>query len=99
MSDKIGDMRKAARAKISTTVAPENYRFLTALVKTGKARNMAEAVDEAVENLRRTQNRQRLAQATSAYFDALTPEELAEEEALATSLHNATKNIDFENEL
>jgi Arc/MetJ-type ribon-helix-helix transcriptional regulator len=95
----MGDMSKAARAKISTTVAPENYRFLTALVKEGKARNLAEAVDEAVENLRRTQNRRRLAQATSAYFDALTSEELAEEEAIATSLHKAAKKINFDNEL
>ncbi len=92
-------MNKAARAKISTTVAPENYRFLTALVKAGKARNLAEAVDEAVENLRRTQNRRRLAQATSAYFDSLTPEELAEEAATASSLHKAAKKIDFDNEL
>lgn len=92
-------MNKAARAKISTTLAPENYRFLTALVKAGKARNLAEAVDEAVENLRRTQNRRRLAAATSAYFDALTPQELAEEEALASSLHQAAKKIDFDNEL
>jgi len=93
------DMNKTGRAKISTTVAAENYRFLTALVKAGKARNLAEAVDEAVENLRRIENRRRLAQATSAYFDSLTPEEFAEEESLAVSLHQAAKKIDFDNEL
>jgi hypothetical protein len=90
---------KASRAKLSTTVAPENYRYLTALVKSGKARSLAEAVDEAVEHLRRSENRRRLAKATAQYFEALSPEALAEEAAFAESMQTAAKGIDFDREL
>jgi hypothetical protein len=38
-------MGKAARSKLSTTVAAENYQFLVALVEKGKAASLAEAVD------------------------------------------------------
>ena len=92
-------MSKAGRSKISTTIAAENYRFLTSLIESGKAGSLAEAVDEAVENLRKTENRRRLARATSEYFDSLSPEEHAEEQSLATSLHDSAKRIDFDNEL
>jgi hypothetical protein len=89
---------KPARAKLSTTVAPENYRYLTTLVKSGKASSLAEAVDEAIENLRRAQNRRRLSQATAEYFDSLSPDALAEESSLADSLHEAASRIDFDHE-
>jgi hypothetical protein len=92
-------MNRAGRAKLSTTVAVENYQFLVALVKKGAAASLAEAVDEAVEHLRRSENRRRLAKATSEYFDSLTPEELGEERSLATSLHKAAKGVDFDREL
>ncbi len=99
MEDTIPDMAlKASRAKLSTTVAPENYRYLAALVKSGKAGSLAEAVDEAVEHLRRSENRRRLARATSEYFDSLSPEALAEETSLAESMRAATKRIDFDRE-
>jgi hypothetical protein len=89
---------KPARAKLSTTVAPENYRYLAALVKSGRASSLAEAVDEAIENLRRAQNRHRLSQATAEYFDSLSPDALAEESSLAESLHEAANGIDFDRE-
>jgi len=66
---------KSARAKLSTTVAPETYRYLASLVKSGRAGSLAEAVDEAVEYFRRNENRRRLARATAEYFDT-TVEEL-----------------------
>jgi len=91
-------MSKAARAKLSTTVAAENYQYLTALVRTGKAKSLAEAVDEAVEQFRRIENRRRLARATSEYFESLTSEELADEQSLAESMSNATAGIDFDRE-
>ena len=87
---------KTARAKLSTTLAPENYNYLTALVRSGRASSLAEAVDEAVENLRRSENRRRLARATAEYFDALSPEAVAEESSLAESLHDAARGIDFD---
>jgi hypothetical protein len=91
-------MTKTARAKLSTTVAPENYRFLTALVRTGKAGSLAEAVDEVVEQFRRIENRRRLATATSEYFESLTPEELADERSLGESMSKAAAGLDFDRE-
>ena len=89
-------MNKVARAKLSTTVAAENYRFLAGLVRTGKAASLAEAVDEAVEQFRRLENRRRLARATSDYFDSLSPEDVADEQALAESMSKATAGMDFD---
>jgi hypothetical protein len=91
-------MAKTARAKLSTTVAPENYRFLTALVKNGKAGSLAEAVDEVVEQFRRIENRRRLATATSAYFESLTPEELADDQSLGESMSKAAAGMNFDRE-
>ena len=92
-------MPKAGRAKLSTTVAPENYEYLSRLVKFGKAASLAEAVDEAIENLRRTENRRRLARATAEYFGSLSAEALTEERSLAESLGDAAKGTDFDREL
>jgi hypothetical protein len=39
------------RQKISTTIAPENQKFLRALIRTGKAANLAEAVDRECRSL------------------------------------------------
>jgi len=91
-------MAKTARAKLSTTVAPENYRFLTALVKNGKAGSLAEAVDEVVEQFRRIENRRRLATATSAYFESLTPEELADDQSLGESMSKGAAGMNFDRE-
>jgi len=90
---------KPARAKLSTTVAPENYRYLTSLVKSGKASSLAEAVDEAIERLRRSENRRRLAKATTEYFESLSPEAVVEENSLANSLSKSAEGIDFDSEL
>jgi hypothetical protein len=95
----MSDMAKAARTKLSTTVAPENYQFLIALVEKGEAASLAEAVDEAVAQLRRSENRRRLAKATSDYFDSLSSEELVEEKSLAASMHKAAQGVDFDREL
>ncbi len=87
---------KLARAKLSTTVAPETYRYLASLVESGRAGSLAEAVDEAVEFFRRNDNRRRLARATAEYFDGLSPEAMAEENTLGKSLGEAAKGIDFD---
>jgi hypothetical protein len=89
---------KPARAKLSTTVAPETYHYLAGLVKSGRAGSLAEAVDEAVEYFRRNENRRRLARATADYFDGLSPETSAEENDLGKSLSSAAKGIDFDRE-
>jgi Arc/MetJ-type ribon-helix-helix transcriptional regulator len=79
-------------------VAAENYEFLNALVATGRAGSLAEAIDEAVEQFRRSENRRRLAKATAEYFDRLTPDELSEEQSLAESMSKAATGIDFDRE-
>lgn len=90
---------KLVRSKLSTTVAAENYQFLIRLVKQGEAASLAEAVDEAISQLRRSSNRQRLAKATSDYFDGLSAEELSEESSLAADMHQAAGAVDFDREL
>jgi Arc/MetJ-type ribon-helix-helix transcriptional regulator len=99
VEDKIPDMpARSARTKLSTTVSPETYRYLTALVERGEVRSLAEAVDEAVEHLRRSENRRRLARATAEYFDSLSPEEMEEERSIAESMSQAASRIDFDRE-
>jgi len=89
---------KVARAKLSTTVAPENYRYLTAMVSSGQASSVAEAVDRVVTRVRRIENRRRLEQATAAYFESLSSEALAEENEMASNLAAAVKGMDFDRE-
>jgi hypothetical protein len=92
-------MPKPSRAKLSTTIATENFNYLNSLVKLGKASSLAEAVDEAIEHLRRTENRRRLARATAQYFDFLSAEALSEEGSIAESLRDTATGIDFDRDL
>jgi len=87
---------RATRAKLSTTVAAENYRYLETLVESGRAQNLAEAVDLAIRRSRRLENRQRLAAATTAYFENLSPEALEEERTLGKALTGAATGIDID---
>jgi len=84
------------RAKLSTTVAAENFTFLERLVSSGRTDSIAGAVDMAIGRLRRSENRQRLERATAAYFDGLTPETQAEEQTLARHLHTSAGGVDFD---
>ena len=90
---------KSTRAKLSTTVSPETYRYLTELVESGRVQNFAEAVDHAVGQMRRAENRRRLAQATSEYYESLSTDEIAEERSLADSMSSAVSKVDFDREL
>ena len=89
---------RSSRTKLSTTVSPETYSYLNALVERGKVHSLAEAVDEAVAHFRRSENRLRLAQATAEYYDSLSPEETEEECSLAESMSEAASRIDFDRE-
>ncbi len=89
---------KSVRAKLSTTVAPENYQYLTAMVSSGQASSVAEAVDRVVTRVRRIENRRRLEQATAAYFKSLSPQAVAEENEMASNLAAAVKGMDFDRE-
>ena len=89
-------VRAKNRAKLSTTVAAENFAFLERCVSTGRADSIAEAVDLAIARLRRAENRERLERATAAYFEGLPPEAEAEEDRLALQLHAGAGGIDFD---
>src|SRR5438445_7824901 len=84
------------RQKISTTVAPETYRYLQERIKQGKASTLAEAIDDAIAILRRQKGRVRLALATARYFGQLDTEALAEEQEIASDLSSAAGVADFE---
>jgi Arc/MetJ-type ribon-helix-helix transcriptional regulator len=89
---------KSARAKLSTTVSPETYHYLTELVESGKVQNLAEAVDHAVEQMRKAENRRRLARATSEYYESFSIDEIAEENSLTDSMSSAASKVDFDRE-
>jgi len=71
-----------ARRKVSTTISPESYAFLRGLIRSGKAENLAQALDLVLDQIRRADNRERLERATAAYYDNLTAEEIQEENEL-----------------
>jgi hypothetical protein len=71
-----------ARKKVSTTISPESYAFLRGLIRSGKAENLAQALDLVLDEIRRADNRERLERATAAYYDNLTAEEIQEENEL-----------------
>lgn len=89
-------VRPHNRAKLSTTVAADNFAFLETMVVSGRTESIAEAVDLAIRRLRRAENRARLERATAAYFDGLTPEAQAEERELAHQLHATAGDLDFD---
>ena len=90
---------KAARAKISTTIAHENYRYLDSMVDSGQARNLAEALDKVVARYRRSARRLELEKATAEYFNRLPEQAVREESELAMASHKLASAIDFEREL
>ena len=96
-------MRKAhsrtARAKLSTTVARETYEFLRTMVRSGQVASIGEAVDAAVGKARRAENRKALATATTRYFDRMSPETTAKENALGRHMASVGRGIDFDCEI
>jgi hypothetical protein len=90
---------KAAREKISTTIARENYAYLSTLVDSGQASSLAEALDRIVTRFRRAEKRRSLEQATADYFAGLSGEAIREENSLARAAHEAAAMIDYDREL
>ena len=83
------------RKKISTTISPEGYAFLRTLIRSGRAENMAEAVDLVLTEVQKEHDRERLERATAEYFKSRTPEEIADDQALEVALTGATAQVDF----
>lgn len=94
----MGGVAKMPRTKLSTTVSPQNYRYLEHKVKSGEAGSIAEALDRSIYRVRKLENRERLAKATAEYFDRLSPQEIAEENALARDVTSLSKGTDFDRE-
>ena len=90
---------KAARAKISTTIAHENYRYLDSLVDSGQASNLAEALDKVVAQYRRFARRFELEKATADYFNRFPEQAVREESELAAASHKLASTIDLDREL
>ena len=95
----MGAAPKKARAKLSTTVAMETYEFLERLVDRGEAATLAEALDASISKVRQLENRKRLADATTRYFEQTGSHHVAEENALAKDMMSAAKGIDFDEEI
>jgi hypothetical protein len=89
MSPKIVDVLH--RKKLSATISANSYAYLQQLVKSGRAESVGEAVDKAVEMVRRLDNRAILERQTAAYFKGLTYEAAAEETDLEDALSAASR--------
>jgi hypothetical protein len=87
------------RAKLSTTVSLETYRYLEHKVQSGEVSSLAEAVDRSIGTIRRLENREKLSQATRRYFNELEPHAASEEASLAHDLTGAIGGINFDEEL
>jgi hypothetical protein len=87
--------RASHRLKISTTVDRETHGYLERLVKTGRAANLAEALDHAVLRARRADDSQRLEQDTAAYFEALKGTAALHESRLDSAVARMADEVDF----
>ncbi|HKD15294.1 MAG TPA: hypothetical protein VKE71_12245 [Candidatus Angelobacter sp.] len=95
----MGTIPKLGRSKLSTTVSSETYTFLEQMVKRGQAATLAEALDMAINRIRKLENRKRLADATSRYYQQLDSAAVAEENALARDMMSGAGTIDFDEEI
>jgi len=91
-------MRKASRQKISTTIAPENSDYLKALIRRGRAANLAEAVDHSISVARHAERRRQLEAATAAFYESLSGAALTEEKRLERAAGSAFALVDFDGE-
>lgn len=94
----MGAAPKMGRAKLSTTVASETYEFLEWMVESGQAATLAEALDASIGKVRQLENRKRLANATTRYFEQSDSRTMAEENALAEDMMSAASTIAFDKE-
>lgn len=84
------------RPKLSTTIAKENYAYLQSLVKSRKAKSIADALDSGLSRLRKMDNRTRLERDTAAYFDNLSTKDAKEKAKLEAALDVSADEVDFD---
>jgi len=87
---------RLARQKISTTISPKTFGYLERLIKSRQANTLADAIDLVVEQLLIYENRQRLAEATAAYFANLPDEGADEEHRLGSALAQSARGLDVD---
>ena len=87
---------RMTRQKISTTISPVARSYLERLIEKGEVKNLAEAIDRAIDRLLTFENRERLENDTAAYFANLTEKEAAEERALEAALSQSATEIDVD---
>jgi hypothetical protein len=87
---------RLTRQKISTTISPQTLAYLEDLIGRGEVRTLADALDLAVERLLVYENRERLAQDTTAYFAGMSEAEAEEERRLEAALSQTSAEIDFD---
>lgn len=87
---------RLTRQKISTTISSQTLEYLESAINSGEARNLAEAIDLAIEKLLVHENRERLAHDTTAYFANMTEAEAAEELRLEAALSQTSEGINFD---
>lgn len=88
--------KKTTRTKLAATVSPETYAFLEQMVNRGEAATFSEALDKAVSQLQRLENRKCLADATARYFEGLDPQSSAAENEIAKDMMLGAAMIDFD---
>ena len=84
------------RRKISTTIAPEGYAFLREIIRSGKARTVARAIDLVLDEMRRLENRERLERMTEEAYANMSAEALGEEKEIVEALSQSVGEIDFD---
>lgn len=84
----------ARRKKVSTTISPEGYAFLRALIRSKKAQNLAQALDYVLDEIRRADNRARLEAATTAYYESASQEAIDEENQIAADFSSLGPETD-----
>lgn len=83
------------RKNFSATIAPESRAFLEALVAAGRAANLGEAVDQAVEAMRRSDGARRDEHA-EPYTAEPSSEEVAQDRATVRAMHESNPALLFD---
>jgi len=86
----------ARRKKISTTISPEAFAALSEVIRSGKAKNLAQALDYILAAVARQQNRERLEQLTADYYNNASQEVINEENEIANFLVRAAADVIFD---
>jgi NAD dependent epimerase/dehydratase family enzyme len=84
----------ARRKKVSTTISPESYAYLRALIRSKKVENLAQALDYVLDEIRRADNRARLEAATAAYYGNAPQEVIDEENQIAADFASLGAEVD-----